>query len=55
VKALADAGFNLSAMFYTVGATSISSDEVLKAAEYKAREVCGGEKRKRFIASKAAN
>jgi hypothetical protein len=36
VRALADLGFSLSSMFYTVGATSISSDEVLKAAELKA-------------------
>lgn len=36
VKALAEKGFSLQTMFYTVGSTSISADEVFLSAEYKA-------------------
>jgi len=36
VKALADKGFTLQMMFYTVGSTSISADKVFLSEEYKA-------------------
>jgi hypothetical protein len=36
VKALAEKGFSLQTMFYTVGSTSINADEVFLSAEYKA-------------------
>lgn len=37
VRAMADAGLSLSSIFYTVGSTSISSDEMMKAYELKRR------------------
>ncbi len=50
IRSLADSDFSLSSMFYTVGATSISSDEVLKVAQLKAmREQWEHNKKERVL------